>query len=63
MNDDINGTYRTSNGETERRCPECDRWTRAEWIDNGVGLQQCGPYCCESCGWIEQRPSIENLFR
>lgn len=38
-------------------CPECGKECEAEFIDNGVGMQQCGPYVCDpclgGCGWIQ----------
>ena len=64
MHDDTNDTYRTNaNGETERQCPHCGAWAAADHIDNGIGAEQCGPYGCERCGWIEPSLSIETLFR
>jgi len=64
MHDDTNDTYRTNaDGETERQCPHCGAWATADHIDNGIGAEQCGPYGCERCGWIEPSLSIETLFR
>ena len=35
-------------------CPYCgDETCEADWCDVGVGLVQCGPYNCQSCGSIE----------
>ena len=35
-------------------CPYCgDPGCEADWVDVGVGLCQCGPYHCESCGATE----------
>ncbi len=35
-------------------CPYCgDESCEADFCDVGVGLVQCGPYHCESCGAIE----------
>lgn len=35
-------------------CPYCgDEECEADWVDVGVGLCQCGPYQCLSCGAIE----------
>lgn len=35
-------------------CPYCgDETCEADWCDVGVGLVQCGPYNCQSCGAIE----------
>lgn len=30
-------------------CPYCGAVCHAEFFDNGVGMQQCGPYHCEKC--------------
>jgi hypothetical protein len=43
-------------------CPQCgDPWCEADGVDNGVGMQQCGPYCCEACGYV-QPCEIEELL-
>ena len=34
-------------------CPECGETATCDEVDIGVGMQQCGPYGCESCGWVE----------
>lgn len=35
-------------------CPYCgNEVCEADWCDVGVGLVQCGPYNCQSCGAIE----------
>ena len=44
---------RNSYGESERRCPDCGQWAIADHVDNGIGMERCGPYVCEACGWIE----------
>lgn len=45
----------------KRECPECGDPTRCEapTVDNGVGLERCGPYACEACGWVEEMEEIE----
>jgi ribosomal protein S27AE len=40
--------------ESELECPECGEWAQANHVDNGVGMQRCGPYVCDRCGWIEE---------
>lgn len=46
--------YRTNKfNEEERKCPECGEWAHADFVDNGVELQQCGPYVCKKCGWCQ----------
>lgn len=35
-------------------CPYCgDRDCMADFVDIGIGMEQCGPYHCESCGASE----------
>lgn len=38
----------------EISCPNCGFVARADFVDIGVGMQQCGPFGCEACGWVEQ---------
>lgn len=41
------------------KCPNCGQQVEADFVDNGVGMQQCGPYVClppGGCGWIEPSP-------
>ncbi len=42
-------------------CPKCDAICEADAVDNGVGMQQCGPYVCEQCGWVEKQEHPELL--
>lgn len=37
-------------------CPYCELPCRADFVDIGVGMQQCGPYHCEHCGASEIGP-------
>lgn len=54
-----NKQYRTNElGETELRCPKCGSWATADFTDNGIGIQQCGPYHCDVCQWVEQQDWI-----
>jgi hypothetical protein len=43
-------------------CPECGKKCEAEFVDNGVGMQQCGPYVCDpclgGCGWIQDELEV-----
>lgn len=34
-------------------CPYCGAECHADWVDVGVGIQQCGPFWCRSCGASE----------
>lgn len=38
-------------------CPYCGARCQAEFVDIGVGMVQCEPYCCEKCGAIEIGPT------
>ncbi len=40
-------------GASERRCPDCGQWATADHVDNGIGMERCGPFVCAACGWIE----------
>lgn len=35
--------------EPKQRCPYCGALCCADFVDVGVGYQQCGPFHCESC--------------
>lgn len=35
------------------RCPLCGAPAECDTVDIGVGEQQCGPYMCIECGWME----------
>lgn len=35
--------------EPKERCPYCGAMCCADFVDIGVGFQQCGPYHCEAC--------------
>lgn len=53
----------TSNSEPNMKnyqlpCPYCGCNMDADWVDVGVGLVQCGPYHCFSCGASEIGPEI-----
>ncbi|GEA15545.1 hypothetical protein E308F_17890 [Moorella sp. E308F] len=39
-----------------RPCPYCGTECEADWVDVGVGYQQCGPYYCPNCGASEIGP-------
>jgi predicted RNA-binding Zn-ribbon protein involved in translation (DUF1610 family) len=44
--------------ESELECPECGAWAQADYVDNGVGMQRCGPYVCDRCGWVEEENKL-----
>lgn len=38
------------------KCPYCGGECEADWVDVGVGMVQCGPYYCVSCGASSMGP-------
>lgn len=42
--------------EPTEPCPYCGVQCRADFVDVGVGMTQCGPYHCETCGASEIGP-------
>lgn len=51
----------------EMECPQCGCIITADYVDNGVGNERCGPYACEACGWVEEQidflPGIDVFYR
>lgn len=41
-------------------CPYCSELMEADHVDVGVGMVQCGPYYCQSCGASEIGPEQED---
>lgn len=37
-------------------CPYCQFPMQADFVDVGVGMVQCGPYCCDKCGASQVGP-------
>lgn len=52
----MSGGYVYGEKEPVEACPYCGKPCRADFVDIGVGFQQCGPYHCESCGASEIGP-------
>lgn len=46
-------------GEPTEECPYCKGEMEADWVDVGVGIVQCGPYHCQSCGASEIGPEMK----
>lgn len=44
------GGYVYGEHEPAEPCPYCDARCSADFVDIGVGYQQCGPYHCAKCG-------------
>lgn len=45
--------YRDTQYGQEKKCPQCGEWAAADYVDNGIGLERCGPFNCEAYGWVE----------
>lgn len=45
--------YTYGEQEPKERCPYCGTYCHADFVDIGVGYQQCGPYHCDACGASE----------
>lgn len=41
------------------KCPYCGGEAEAEFVDIGVGLQQCTPYGCPACRAVQIGPHDE----
>lgn len=52
----MSGGYAYGEHEPTLACPYCDTVCRADFVDIGVGMQQCGPYHCENCHASEIGP-------
>lgn len=55
----MGGGYCYGEMEPKKRCPYCGALCCADFVDIGVGYQQCGPYHCEACGASEVGPFDE----
>lgn len=54
------GGYCYGEQEPKERCPYCGALCCADFVDIGVGFQQCGPYHCEGCGSSQIGPNDED---
>jgi hypothetical protein len=52
----MSGGYAYGEHEPVEKCPYCGAHCRADFVDIGVGMQQCGPYHCDNCGASEIGP-------
>ena len=48
--------YAYGEHEPTEACPYCGTVCRADFVDIGVGMQQCGPFHCDECGASEIGP-------
>jgi hypothetical protein len=47
------GGYAYGQHEPTEPCPYCGTICCADFVDIGVGFQQCGPFHCDNCGASE----------
>lgn len=40
------------------QCPRCGGELECDMVDNGVGMEQCGPYGCPACHYVEPRLTL-----
>lgn len=52
----MSGGYCYGEQEPTEVCPYCKTLCQADFVDIGIGFQQCGPYHCEQCGASEIGP-------
>lgn len=52
----MSGGYAYREHEPTELCPYCGTVCRADFVDIGVGYQQCGPYHCDQCRASEIGP-------
>lgn len=50
------GGYAYGQDQPIEKCPYCGAICEADFVDIGVGYQQCGPYHCAKCGASEIGP-------
>lgn len=36
------------------KCPKCGADCERDEVDNGVGMEACGPWGCPECHWFER---------
>ena len=52
----MSGGYLYGDLRPTEPCPYCGTTCEADFVDNGVGYVQCGPFHCTSCGASEIGP-------
>ena len=55
----MSGGYAYGEPEPTRQCPYCKANCDADFVDVGIGYQQCGPYHCDNCEASEIGPCDE----
>lgn len=48
-------TSATYNEHGDLVCPGCGAACERDYVDNGVGMEPCGPWGCPECHWVEKR--------
>ena len=48
--------------DTPEKCPYCGDDCHADFVDIGIGMEQCGPYHCDSCGASEIGPELRSWY-
>ncbi|GIP62842.1 hypothetical protein J32TS6_13970 [Virgibacillus pantothenticus] len=43
-------------------CPYCGDEMDTDWVDNGIGMVQCGPYHCQKCHASEIGPQLLDWY-
>lgn len=38
------------------KCPDCGGECERDEVDNGIGMDACGPWGCPECHWVEPQP-------
>jgi hypothetical protein len=52
----MGGSFDWLNHDNPRPCPYCGYPCHADFVDVEVGMIQCGPYHCDSCGATQIGP-------
>lgn len=47
----------------ELKCPNCGGACERDEVDNGVGMEACGPWGCPECHWAEEKLDLDSLMR
>ncbi len=42
------------------KCPKCGSECDRDEVDNGIGMEACGPWGCPECHWFEKQIELES---
>ena len=42
-------------------CPQGGSECERDEVDNGIGMEACGPWGCPACCWVESRSDIDGV--